>query len=99
MFLKKEAYLELKGKDLGSSPEKIVIEKKEIKKIAIDDYNSGLTEEDTKLSLLNFNNYFGEYYLNETISYSDTASIFNAVTFLFTITGLSLLFIGKTLEY
>jgi len=48
LFLKKETYLELKGKDLKSSPEKIVgiiDKKKEIKKIALDDFNSGLTEE------------------------------------------------------
>jgi len=45
LFLKKETYLELKGKDLKSSPEKIVgiiDKKKEIKKIALDDFNSGL---------------------------------------------------------
>lgn len=55
MFLKKETYLELKGKDLKSSPEKIVgiiDKKKEIKKIALDDFNSGLTEEETKCSLI-----------------------------------------------
>ena len=98
LFLKKETYLELKNKDLENSPEKLVgiIERtsEEIKKIAIDDYNSGLSEEAPKLTLLNFNNYFGEYYLNETISYSDTTSIYNVITFLFSITGLSLLFVG-----
>ena len=86
IYMKEDKAKELENQDL--SQKKVKLEgivrntTSDIKKIAIDQYNTLLEGDQEKLTLSDFDRYFGKVYLDQTATYSETTGMYNAFTFI-----------------
>ena len=86
VFLDKEKATELLNIDLQNNPVKIIGVTKnipdDVKKIAIEDYNSSIEDGEEKLTYERFGRVFGNIYLDQTSDISDTSSMYVIFGFL-----------------
>lgn len=90
-YMGPDDFEKLNNEDIKNNPVRIegITEttSEEIKKLAIDAYNAGLDEEE-KITLDEFNNYFGSVYLNMTVEGNSTSSILTGLFILFFLFGI-----------
>lgn len=67
---------------------------KDIKKIAIDVYNETIEKEEEKLTLADYDNYFGDIYLDLTSSDTSVADLQYMIVFISGFTGIILIIVG-----
>lgn len=98
VYLKKNKYIEITENDLEDNPYRLKgITRNigsDVMDIAIDEWNEDLEEGEEPLDRYNFYNIYGDVYLDQTASYSGTASMYNVFAFLTGMVGIIVSVLG-----
>lgn len=98
VYLKESKYLELSNMDLSENPYRLegITHKvtDDVMNIAIEDYNEDLLEDEEAMDEYSFYKMFGDVYLDQTVSYSETASMYNVFAVFTGFIGLILSIVG-----
>ena len=91
-YMSQSDYMKLSEEDTYESPIRITgytkLSTKEIKELAIDAYNYSMENEEDMLTIADFESYFGEVYLDMTLSDSSNISALIVIGYIISIAGL-----------
>ncbi len=98
-YMDEEDFNLLNDENIKSNPKKIEgttkYVTKDIKKLAIETYNEAMENEEDKLSIADYDNYFGSVYLDMTMTGSSTAGFYYVMFFISLIIGVILIIIER----